>query len=49
MTIDYQIRDEKLEYDIDREAPKFLPRHQAKFVSMNISLVKKYYYLINKK
>ena len=36
MIIDYQIRDEKLQYDINREAPKYLPRHQAKFGSMNI-------------
>ena len=38
MTIEDQMRDEKLQYDINREA-----------ASINILLVKKYYHLINSK
>ena len=41
MTIEDQIKDEKLQYDINREA--------AKLISMNILLVKRYYHLINNK
>ena len=37
--------DEKLQYDINREAKKYLPYHQAKLISMNILQVKKYYLL----
>ena len=41
MTINDQIRDEKIQYDINREAaPKYRPYHQMKFVNMNILLVK---------
>ena len=29
--------------------PKYQPYHQVKFISMNILLVNKYYYLINNK
>ena len=49
MTINDQIRDEKLQYDIDREAPKISAFHQRKFTNMNILLVKIYYHLINSK
>ena len=38
MTIEDQIRDEKLQYDINREAAK---------INMNILLVKKYCHLTN--
>ena len=41
MTLEDQIRDEKLQYDINREA--------GKLVSMNILLVTRYYHLINSK
>ena len=34
MTIESHIRDEKLQYDINREAAK--KNHQAKLISMNI-------------
>ena len=52
MTINDQIRDEKLQYDIDREAAKItalsLGKIQfIKFINMNILLVKIYYHLIN--
>ena len=47
MTINDQIRDEKLWYDIDREAAKYQLYHQIKFINMNISLVKIYYHLIS--
>ena len=50
MTINDQIRDEKIQYDINREAAKkYQPYHQVKFVNMNILLVKIYYHLINSK
>ena len=49
MTINGQIRDEQLQYDINREAAKISPYHQVKLISMNILLVKKYYHLINSK
>ena len=42
MTIDDKIRDEKLSYDINREAAKIL----EKLINMNILQVKKYYILI---
>ena len=42
MTIDDKIRDEKLSYDINREAAKVL----EKLINMNILQVKKYYILI---
>ena len=48
MTIN-EIRDEKLQYDTNRKLPKYQPYHQAKLISMNILLVKKYYHLINNK
>ena len=49
MTIEDQIRDKKLQYDIDREQQKYWSYHQAKSISMNILLVKKYCRLINNK
>ena len=44
MTIEDQIKDEKLQYDINREAAKFLLYHQVKLINMNTLLVKKYYH-----
>ena len=41
MTINDQIGDEKLQYDINREAAKYQVYHQAKLIIMNILLVKK--------
>ena len=49
MTINDQIRDEKLQYDINREASKISGNYQVKFINMNILLVKIYYHLINNK
>ena len=51
MTINDQIRDEKLQYDINREAAqlKYQLYHQVKFINMNILLVKIYYHPINNK
>ena len=49
MTIEDQIRDEKLQYDINREAAKYQLHHQVKLISMNILLVKRYCHLINSK
>ena len=51
MTIEDQIRDEKLQYDINREAAKISAwlDHQVKLISMNILLVKRYCHLINSK
>ena len=49
MTINDQIRDEKLQYVLTEKLPKYQLYHQAKLISMNILLVKKYYHLINNK
>ena len=49
MTIEDQIKDEKLQYDFNREAAKYRLYHQAKLISMNILLVKKYCHLFNNK
>ena len=49
MTLEDQIRDEKLQYNINREAAKYQLYHQGKLISMNILLVKRYYHLINSK
>ena len=49
MTIKDQIRDEKLQYNINKEASKNLLYHQAKLIRINILLVKKYCHLINSK
>ena len=47
MTIEDQIRDEKLQYDINREAGKISALSSGK--NMNILLVKNYCHLINSK
>ena len=51
MTINDQIRDEKLQYNINREAKyqKYQLYHQVKFINMNILPVKIYYHLISSK
>ena len=49
MTIKDQIRDEKLQYDINRKQLKYQLYHQVKFINMNILPVKIYYHLINNK
>ena len=41
MTIDHQIRGEKLRYDINREAEKYQRYHQAKLISINILQAKR--------
>ena len=46
MTINDQITDEKLQYDINRKLPKYQPYHQEKSISMNILLANKFYHLI---
>ena len=46
MTTDYQNRDEQLQYE---KQQKRQPSHEVKLISMNISLVKKYYHLVEKK
>ena len=46
MTIDGKIRDEKLQYDINRE---YQYHHLEKFTNMNILQVKKYCLLIKNK
>ena len=46
MTIDDKIRDEKLQYDTNREAAdisKHQHYHQVKLINMNILQVNKYY------
>ena len=50
MTIEDQIRSEKLQYDINRDRlQKYQLCHQAKLVNKNILLVNKYYLLTNNK
>ena len=49
MTTNDQNRDEKLQYDINGEEAKYQIYYQAKFINMNILLVKIYYHLINSK
>ena len=49
MTIDNQMKDEKIQYDINREAAKILALSSGKIISMNILQVKKYCLLIKNK
>ena len=49
MTIEDQIRDEKLQYDINREAAKISALSSGKIDNMNILLVRKYCHLIKNK
>ena len=49
MTIDNNIRDEKLQYYIKREAVKYQHYHLVKLIIMNTLQVKKYYLLIKVK
>ena len=49
MTIDDKIRDEKLQYDINREAAKISALSSKKLINMNTLLVKIYYHQINNK
>ena len=46
MTTDDKIKDEKLQYDINREAAKYQHYLQVKLINMNILQAKKYYHLI---
>ena len=43
MTIDDKIRDEKLQYNINKKAAKTLALSSGKIINMNISQVEKYY------
>ena len=47
MNIDDKIRDENLQYDINREAVKYLHKQLEKLMNMNMLQMKKYY-LLNK-
>ena len=49
MTINGQMRDEKLQYDINREAAKISALSSNKIGNMNILLSKKYYHIIKNK
>ena len=46
MTIEDQIRDNKLQYDINKEIAKISALYQVELISMNILLVKRYCQLI---
>ena len=48
MAIDDKIKDEKLQYDINREAAKISTLSSSKIDKLNILQVKKYYHLILK-
>ena len=48
MTIEDQIKDEKLQYDIIREAAKkYQHYYRVNLINMNTLLVKKYYHRIS--
>ena len=47
MTIDYQIRNEKLQYDLNREAAKISAVSSGKIHKYEYLLVKIYYHPIN--
>ena len=49
MTIEDQIKDEKLHYDVNREAAKYQLYRQVNLINTNTLLVKKYYPQINDK
>ena len=49
MTIEDQIRDENYNMTLIERLQKYQLYHQAKLISMNVLLVKKYYHLINSK
>ena len=49
MTINDQIRDKKLQYDINREAAKISAWSSGKIQKYDILLVKLYYHLISNK
>ena len=49
MTIEDQIRDENYNMTLIERLQKYPLYHQAKLISMNVLLVKKYYHLINSK
>ena len=49
MTLNDQIKHEKLQYDINREAAKICVLSSGKIKMMNILLVKKYYFLMKNK
>ena len=49
MTINDQIKDEKLQYDLIKKQLKYRLCHQVKFINMNILLMNIYYHLINSK
>ena len=49
MIIDDKIKDEKLQYDINREVGKISAFSSGKIDIMNILLVKKYHHPINNK
>ena len=49
ITIDDQIKDENIQYEINREAAKISALYQAKLINMNILQGKKYYLLIKSK
>ena len=46
MAIDDKIKDEKLQYNINRKAAKVSHYYQVKLIMMNILQVKKYCHLI---
>ena len=49
MTIEDQIKDEKLQYDINREAEKYQLYHQVKLIHANTLLVKTHCHRTNDK
>ena len=46
MAIDVKIRDEKVQYDINRETAKISASHLEKLININVLQLKKYHLLI---
>ena len=49
MAIDHEVKDKKLQYDINREAAEYEHYHLEKLINMNILQVKECYFLIEDK
>ena len=49
MTIEDQIKDEKLQYTLIEKLRKYQRYHQVNLINMNTLLVKKYYHRISNK
>ena len=46
MAVNDKMKDEKMEYDIEKKMHKYMQYHQVKLINVNLLLVNKYYLLI---